>query len=62
VKPVVITGDIVETLSRVDAVAGDFRWNHLASCCSRGEGGRLPVSEGAPHLRIDGVSVGGDVS
>ncbi len=62
VKPVVITGDIVETLSRVDAVAGDFRWNHLASCCSRGEGGRLPVSEGAPHLRIDGVSVGGDVA
>lgn len=61
VKPLVITGDLVETLSRVDAVAGDFRWNHLASRCGRGEGGRLPVSEGAPHLRIEGVSVGGEV-
>lgn len=60
VKPLVIAGDVVETLSRVDAVAGDFRWNHLASGCSRGDGGRLPVSEGAPHIRIDGVSVGGD--
>lgn len=62
VKPLVIAGDLVETLSRIDAVAGDFRWNHLASSCSRGEGGRLPVSEGAPHLRIDGVAVGGDAA
>ncbi len=62
VKPVVISGDLVQTLSRVDAIAGDFRWNHLASDCSRGGCGRVPVSEGAPHLRIDGVAVGGDTS
>jgi TldD protein len=60
VKPLVISGDLVQTLSRVDAIAGDFRWNHLASDCSRAGCGRLPVSEGAPHLRIDGVAVGGD--
>lgn len=62
VKPLVIAGDLAETLSRVDAIAGDFRWNHLASCCSRAGGIRLPVSEGAPHIRIDGVTVGGDVA
>jgi TldD protein len=62
VKPIVLAGDLVETLSRIDAVAGDFRWNQLASSCSREQGGRIAVSEGAPHLRIEAVPVGGDAA
>lgn len=62
VKPMVLAGDLAETLQRIDAVAGDFRWSHLASSCSRPESGTIPVAEGAPHLRIDGVSVGGDTT
>ncbi|HWA57814.1 MAG TPA: TldD/PmbA family protein [Gemmatimonadales bacterium] len=62
VKPLVIAGDLAETLQRVDAVAGDFKWSHLASSCSQPESGTIPVAEGAPHIRIDGVSVGGDTA
>jgi predicted Zn-dependent protease len=60
VKPMVLAGDLAETLQRVDGVAGDFRWSHLASGCSRPASGRMSVAEGAPHIRIDGVSVGGE--
>lgn len=60
VKPLVLAGDMVDTLKRVDAVAGDFRWNHLASSCTRAGSGHLPVAEGSPHLRIDGAWVSGE--
>jgi predicted Zn-dependent protease len=59
-KPLVLAGDVAETLQRLDAVAGDFRWNQLATGCSRGASGRILVCEGAPHVRIDGATVGGD--
>jgi TldD protein len=60
VKPTVLAGDVAETLQRLDAVAGDFRWNQVASGCARPWSGRLAVSEGAPHVRIDGVTIGGE--
>jgi predicted Zn-dependent protease len=62
IRPVVLTGDMVDALSRIDAVAGDFRWAQLASSCSRGDAGALPVAEGAPHIRIDGLAVGADLA
>ncbi len=60
VKPVVLQGDIVETLNAVDAVAGDFRWTQLASGCGKLGQAPLPVAEGAPHLRLRAVRVGGE--
>lgn len=60
VKPMVLAGDLAETLQRIDAVAGDFKWSHLASRCSRAESGTVSVAEGAPHIRIDGCMVGGE--
>ncbi|MFN8651679.1 MAG: TldD/PmbA family protein [Gemmatimonadales bacterium] len=60
VKPMVLAGDLAETLQRVDAVAGDFKWSHLASRCSRPDSGTVSVAEGAPHIRIDGCMVGGE--
>lgn len=62
VKPATLAGDVVDTLHRLDGVAGDFRWSHLASGCARGHGPRLAVTEGAPHLRFDGLLVGGDAA
>jgi TldD protein len=62
VKPMVLAGDVAETLQRIDAVAGDFRWANLASGCTRPGSGPLAVAEGAPHLRIDGITVGGDLA
>jgi TldD protein len=62
VKPMVLAGSLVDTLHRVDGIAGDFRWSHLASGCSQQGSGRISVAEGAPHIRIDGVSVGGDTT
>jgi TldD protein len=60
VKPMVLAGDTAESLQRLDAVAGDFRWNSLASGCARRGSGRIAVCEGAPHMRIDGLAVGGE--
>ncbi len=60
VKPIALAGDTAETLQRLDAIAGDFRWNQLASGCARGGSGRIPVAEGAPHVRIEGVTIGGE--
>ncbi len=60
VKPFTISGGLMETLQRLDALAGDFRWNQLASSCGRAGAGRIPVAEGAPHGRLDGVTVVGD--
>jgi TldD protein len=62
VKPMVLAGNLAETLQRVDGVGGDFRWSHLASGCSRAMSGRVSVAEGAPHVRIDGISVGGETT
>lgn len=60
VRPLVLTGEVTEVLGRVDAVAGDFRWNLQAARCGRPGASRIPVADGAPHVRIDGVSVRGD--
>jgi TldD protein len=59
-RPVVLAGELTQLLGRMDAVAGDFRWNQLASLCERSGSGRVPVCEGAPHVRIEGVLVGGE--
>ncbi len=56
VKPVVLAGNLFETLDRVDAVAGDFRWNQLGGGCGKGGQVPLPVAEGAPHIRLSEVA------
>jgi TldD protein len=60
VKPVVLAGKLFETLERIERIGGDFQWNEMGGGC--GKAGQVPlsVSEGAPHLRIRDVLVGGD--
>lgn len=58
VRPVVLTGNIFETLMNLDAIGDDLDVNQGGGC---GKGGQmpLPVSNGSPHIRIRKCLVGG---
>ena len=45
----------------IDHIAGDFTWNQMGGGCGKGGQSPLPVTEGAPHVRIEEILVGGDV-
>ncbi len=62
VKGVQITGGLLPLLGRVDAVAEDFGWDTAASRCRDGAAGVVPVTTGAPHLRLIDVAVGEGIS
>ena len=57
-RPVVLTGNIFDTLKNIDAVGNDLEMNQGGGC---GKGGQspLPVSNGSPHIRIQHCLVGG---
>ncbi|OLC74729.1 MAG: hypothetical protein AUH78_10795 [Gemmatimonadetes bacterium 13_1_40CM_4_69_8] len=61
VKDVVLAGNLFQTLDRIDHIAGDFRWNQMGGGCGKGGQYPLPVTEGAPHVRIEAALIGGDV-
>jgi predicted Zn-dependent protease len=61
VKPVVLAGNLFSTLDRIDRIAGDFRWNQMGGGCGKGGQVPLPVSEGAPHIRLRDTLVGGEI-
>jgi len=58
VKDVVLSGNLFSTLQKIDAVGDDLTFSH-AGMCGKGQGGGLPVSTGAPHVRIQDVVIGG---
>ena len=62
VKDVVLAGNLFQTLDRIDHIAGDFRWNQMGGGCGKGGQYPLPVTEGAPHVRIEEALVAGDVA
>src|SRR6266704_4529719 len=62
VKDVVLAGNLFQTLDRIDRIAGDFRWNQMGGGCGKAGQYPLPVTEGAPHVRIEEALVGGDVA
>lgn len=57
-RGVVLSGNLFDTLQRIDGVAGDLAFAQGGGC---GKGGQspLPVSTGAPHIRIQSCVVGG---
>jgi len=61
VKDVVLAGNLFQTLDRIERIAGDFQWNQMGGGCGKGGQFPLPVTEGAPHVRIEAALVGGDV-
>lgn len=62
VKDVVLAGNLFQTLDRIDHIAGDFRWNQMGGGCGKAGQFPLPVTEGAPHVRIEEALIGGDVA
>jgi TldD protein len=57
-RPVMLTGNVFETLKNIDAIGNDLDMNQGGGC---GKGGQvpLPVSNGSPHIRIRHCLVGG---
>ena len=58
VRPVVLTGNVFETLQNIDAIGGDLAMNQGGGCGKAGQS-PLPVSNGSPHIRILKCLVGG---
>ncbi len=57
-RPVVLTGNVFNTLQNIDAIGDDLSMNQGGGC---GKGGQSPlaVSNGSPHIRIRKCLVGG---
>jgi TldD protein len=58
VKDVILAGNLFTTLQNIDAIGNDFQWLHIGGRCGKGQGG-LFTAEGAPHIRIQDVVIGG---
>ena len=58
VKDVILAGNLFTTLQSIDAIGSDFEWLKNSGYCGKGQGG-LPTREGAPHIRIQNVVIGG---
>ena len=58
VRPVVLTGNVFETLQNIDAIGDDLAMNQGGGCGKSGQS-PLPVSNGSPHIRILKCLVGG---
>ena len=59
VRDCVVRGPGADWLGGIDAVAEDFQWNGAASRCAGGIDGAVPVTDGAGHVRIRHLQVGG---
>ncbi|MCL2678754.1 MAG: TldD/PmbA family protein [Dehalococcoidia bacterium] len=57
-RPVVLTGNVFQTLQNIDSIGNDLDMNQGGGC---GKGGQspLPVSNGSPHIRIQKCLIGG---
>ncbi len=58
IKGVCIGSGILSLLSRVDRVAADFVWDGQSAVCRDGSAGVVPITTGAPHVRLVDVAVG----
>ncbi len=59
VKDVILAGNLFSTLMNIDAIGNDFKWIQEAGGCGKGGQAPLPVTFGAPHVRIQNVVIGG---
>ncbi|MBN1878303.1 MAG: TldD/PmbA family protein [Anaerolineae bacterium] len=58
VKDVILAGNLFTTLQNIDVIGNDFTWSEAGGMCGKGQSG-LPVTFGAPHIRIQNVVIGG---
>ena len=59
VKDVILAGNLFTTLMNIDAIGNDFKWDNVSGGCGKGNQFPLPVTCGAPHIRIQNVVIGG---
>ena len=58
-RDVVLTGNVFDTLRNIELLGKDFRLKGGAGGCGKGGQSPLPVTDGAPHVRIRDVIIGG---
>jgi TldD protein len=58
-RDVVLTGNVFETLKNIDMIGNDLKIKGGAGGCGKGGQMPLPVTDGAPHVRIQNVMIGG---
>lgn len=59
VKDVTLTGNVFSTLENIDMIGDDFRLVNMAGGCGKWAQGPLPTADGAPHIRVQKVVIGG---
>ena len=59
VRDVVLSGNVFETLANIDGFGNDLAIIEGSGGCGKGRQSPLPISLGAPHLRIRNVLIGG---
>ncbi len=59
VQPVVLSGNVFNTLNNIDAIGNDLEMNQGGGCGKEAQS-PLPVSNGSPHIRIRNCLVGGN--
>lgn len=59
VRDVVLTGNVFQTLRGIEMIGNDFELRGSAGGCGKGGQWPLPITTGAPHVRIRSVIVGG---
>jgi len=59
VQPVVLSGNVFNTLNNIDAIGNDLEMNQGGGCGKEAQS-PLPVSNGSPHIRIHNCLVGGN--
>lgn len=60
VREVTLTGNVFTTLKNIDMIGNDFSIKNTAGGCGKGSQGPLPTADGAPHIRVQRVVVGGE--
>ena len=60
IRDVVLSGNVFETMHNIDAVANDFELRNTGGGCGKGGQFPLPVTCGAPHIRLRDVLIGGN--
>ncbi|MCF7875589.1 TldD/PmbA family protein [Candidatus Bipolaricaulota bacterium] len=59
VRDVVLTGNIFKSLENITGIGDDLDIIGSAGGCGKGGQMPLPVTDGAPHIRIEDVTIGG---
>lgn len=59
VRDVVLSGNVFDTLMNIDKIGSDLKLHGGLGGCGKGGQFPLPVSHGAPHIRIKNVVIGG---